>query len=185
MTWWTILVVSVGLALDAFAVSISSGIALRQMRLRHAMLIASFFGVFQAIMPLLGWACGFYARGWMEAYDHFIAFGLLAFIGIKMIGEALKHEEDRTFNPLDLYVLFTLAIATSVDAFAVGLTLSMLDVHIITPALMIGLVTFVLSLAGVYIGDYFGHLFENKLEIAGGLILIGIGVKILVEHLFG
>ncbi|MDD2236176.1 MAG: manganese efflux pump MntP family protein [Kiritimatiellae bacterium] len=184
MTWWSILVLAVGLALDAFAVSVSSGIAIRQMRLRHAMLIAIFFGVFQAIMPILGWACGFFTRGFLGKYDHFIAFGLLTFIGGKMIVDAFRHEEEKTFNPLDIYVLFALAVATSIDAFAVGITLSLLDIHIITPACIIGLITFVLSLAGVYIGDFFGHLFENKLEIAGGLILIGIGTKILIQHVF-
>ncbi len=184
MSWWSILIIAVGLALDAFAVSVGSGIAIRQMRLRHAMRIAVFFGIFQAVMPILGWAGGFFARAWIADYDHFIAFGLLAFIGSKMILDALRHGEEKTFNPLDIYVLFTLAIATSIDAFAVGLTLSLLNVHIIGPALIIGLVTFLLSLGGVYLGDRIGHLFENKLEITGGLILIGIGAKILIQHLF-
>lgn len=184
MTWWSIFILAVGLSLDAFAVSISSGIAIRRMRLRHAVQIALFFGVFQAVMPILGWAGGLFAGAWIADYDQFIAFGLLAFIGSKMIFDALRREEKKIFNPLDVYVLFTLALATSIDAFAVGLTLSLLNVHIIGPALIIGLVTFLLSLGGVYLGDRVGHLFENKLEIAGGLILIGIGVEILIQHLF-
>ena len=184
MSWWEIGVVGFGLALDAFAVSVSSGIAIRQMRLRHALLIAGFFGVFQAVMPILGWSCGFFTRDYLARCDHFVAFGLLVFIGGKMIVEAFRNEEEKVFNPLDIYVLFTLALATSIDAFAVGITLSLVQIHIITPSLLIGLITFVLSLAGVYIGEYFGHLFENKLEIAGGVILIGIGTKILIQHLF-
>lgn len=184
MSWLNIVIMAFGLALDAFAVSVGSGIAIRQMRLRHAMLIASFFGVFQAIMPILGWTCGFFTRDVLADYDHFIAFGLLAFIGVKMIIEAFRQGEEKIFNPLDIYVLFTLAVATSIDAFAVGITLSLVHIHIMTPALIIGSITFVLSLAGVYIGDYFGHLFENRLEIAGGLILLGIGTKILIQHLF-
>ena len=181
----TLILISLGLAADAFAVSVSSGISIKKMHIRHAMLIATFFGVFQAVMPLIGWLAGHSARTYVQTFDHWIAFGLLAFIGGKMIHESFKpdnNEESR--DPLNVYILFTLAIATSMDALAVGLTLSFLEVSILFPVIVIGLVTFVTSFAGTYIGDMFGHLFEKKIEAVGGLILIGIGVKILAQHLF-
>ncbi len=176
----------IGLAADAFAVSVTSGIAIERMKLHHAMLIAGFFGFFQALMPLIGWAVGGFARDYVSSFDHWIAFVLLSFVGGKMLYESLKNDDDKEpVNPLDIYVLFMLAIATSIDALAVGVTLSFVNVSIIEPVLIIGLITFVLSFAGTYIGKICGHLFEKKLEIAGALILIGIGIKILVEHLMG
>jgi putative Mn2+ efflux pump MntP len=135
-------------------------------------------------MPLLGWLCGGWAAEYVKAVDHWIAFGLLAAIGGKMIYESFQLQEDKCCkDPLCLCVLLGLAIATSIDAFAVGLTFSFLDGAIFLPVLLIGVITFVLSFIGTYIGDHFGHLFENKIEVAGGLILIGMGIKILVEHL--
>ena len=180
----TLIAIAVGLSIDAFAVAVASGIAIQNMKLRHALLIGAFFGGFQALMPLLGWFAGSWAHDYIGAVDHWIAFGLLTFVGAKMIVEAFKlKQEEQITNPLDLYVLLTLAFATSIDALAVGLSLSMLSVAIVAPALIIGATTFALSVAGVYIGDVFGHLFEEKLEFVGGLVLIGIGVKILWQHL--
>lgn len=183
MSFFAILVIALGLAMDAFAVSITSGIAIKNLRMRHALLIAAAFGVFQAVMPLLGWFMGSFAGGILARYNHFVAFILLVSVGIKMIFESFKLEEEKIFNPLSPSILLLLALATSIDALAVGFTLSLLTSGIFQPAIIIGIVTFLLSLIGVHIGAIGGHLFENKLEILGGIILIAIGFKILVEHL--
>ena len=178
-------VIGIGLAMDAFAVAVTSGITLKRMRLRHAMRIALFFGAFQAVMPLLGWLFGQVFRHFIRSFDHWVAFILLAFIGGKMIYEASKpHDERNAADPLNVYVLFTLAIATSIDALAVGITFSFLDVDIWQAIAVIGVITFALSLAGTQIGKSVGHLFENRVEILGGLILIGIGLKIFIHHQF-
>jgi len=186
MSEWAIILLGIGLSMDAFAVAIASGVTAKKMHLRHAMLIALFFGFFQALMPIIGWAGGFFARVYIESFDHWLAFLLLSFIGGKMIYEAIWGDlsQEESSDPLNIYVLFTLAIATSIDALAVGITLSFINVSIIRPALEIGIITFLISLAGAYIGGIFGHLFERKLEIVGGLVLIGIGVKILADHIF-
>jgi len=186
MSLTTIIFLSLALAMDAFAVSITSGITIGKMRLRHALRIAGFFGFFQAAMPIFGWSAGRLAAGLIRAYDHWIAFGLLACIGGKMIYESFKLEEEseKKADPLNLYILFTLAIATSVDAAAVGVSLSLLDVKIIRPAVIIGIITFLVSMAGTWLGQTFGDLFGEKIEVAGGIVLIGIGCKILVQHLF-
>ncbi|MFZ5799488.1 MAG: manganese efflux pump [Desulfobulbus sp.] len=179
-----IIFIAVGLAADAFAVSVSSGAIIERLRLRHVLRIALFFGGFQAIMPWIGWRVGSLASGLIRAVDHWLAFVILSLIGGKMIYESflLKEEAAETANPLNYYVLISLAIATSIDALAVGVTFSFLNVSIYEPIVIIGAVTFLLSVAGTYIGDYFGHIFENRIELAGGLILIGIGCKILAEH---
>ncbi len=185
MSLASIFLIAVGLAMDAFAVSIASGLAIKNLRLRHALLIATFFGAFQGIMPLIGWVAGFSFRDYIAAVDHWIAFVLLSIIGIKMIAEAFKLEEsENQRDPLNVHVLFILAIATSIDALAVGLSFACLNVTIIGPALIISIVTFCLSILGVMIGEKFGHLFEKRIEVLGGIILIGIGLKILIEHLF-
>lgn len=181
----SVIAIAIGLAMDAFAVSITSGATIRTMRLRHALLIASFFGAFQAFMPYIGWSIGQLARVLISNVDHWVAFALLAAVGGKMIYEARAERNEETVrDPLNIYVLFMLSIATSIDALAVGISLSFLDISILTPIVVIGLVTFVFSFAGTYIGDMFGHFFERKFEVLGGLILIGIGVKILIEHLY-
>ncbi len=176
------LLIALGLSMDAFAVSMSNGLALKCFRIRSATIIALFYGGFQAIMPVLGWLAG---KGLRDIISHFapwVAFGLLAFIGGKMIYEAhfLKEGDDKTCNPEKILVVFTLAIATSIDALAVGFSLAMLDQSIILPVLIIGLVTFVLSYLGVYLGNRFGSKFGSKIEVLGGLILIGIGIKIML-----
>ncbi len=181
-----IFIIALGLAMDAFAVSVSSGVVIHKLHVRHAMRIAAFFGGFQAIMPLIGWSVGRLAIDYIQAYDHWVAFVLLVAIGGKMIYEAkwcAEHEQDKS-DPLDLKVLLMLAIATSIDALAVGVTFSCLQTDILAPVIIIGLVTFLISLAGVYIGDYFGNVFGDSLEIFGGVILIGIGLKILIQALF-
>jgi ZIP family zinc transporter len=180
----SILLIALGLAMDAFAVSIASGISIKNLKARHALLVGAAFGVFQAVMPLLGWALGRWAYGLLSAVDYWIAFFLLLFVGGHMILQSMQPEvEENTKNPLHLPTLLTLAVATSIDAFAIGISLSMLRVSIFTPVLIIGLVTFALSFAGVYFGRFFGHFNEKKMEVAGGLVLIGLGVKMLIDHL--
>ncbi|MEE9594550.1 MAG: manganese efflux pump MntP family protein [Candidatus Hydrothermarchaeales archaeon] len=183
MELFTLLFIAVGLAMDAFAVSITSGLAIKKLHIKHAFVIALSFGIFQAIMPLVGWLAGLSLRDFISGVDHWIAFGLLTVIGAKMIYESVKLSEDeKVTNPLNIYVLLVLSIATSIDALAVGVTFAFLKIFIATPAIIIGLVTFFLSFLGVYIGNKMGHFFENKIELLGGLILIAIGIKILIEH---
>ena len=184
MQLFQIIFIAIGLAADAFAVSVSSGAIIEKLRLRHALRIALFFGFFQGLMPWIGWKVGSLASDLIRSVDHWLAFVILCFIGGKMIYESRKLEEEieKSINPLNIYVLFTLAIATSIDALAVGLTFSFLNISIVEPVIIIGIVTFIFSLAGTYIGEFFGHIFEDKIELIGGLILIGIGTKILIEH---
>lgn len=184
MQLFQIVFIALGLAADAFAVSVSSGAIIEKLRLRHALRIAFFFGAAQAIMPWIGWKIGSLASDLIRAMDHWLAFVILSFIGGKMIYESflLKEEEEAPVNPLSITVLLSLAIATSIDALAVGVTFSFLDLSIYEPVLIIGAITFILSLTGTYIGEFFGHIFENRIEMAGGIILIGIGSKILIEH---
>ncbi len=184
MNLGTVLLIAFGLAMDAFAVAVAGGFAVRCLRLRYALRIAFWFGFFQAVMPIAGWLAGVCLRGLIGAFDHWIAFGLLALIGGKMIYESFKFEKsDQCGQEMKLGVLLILAVATSIDALAVGLSLSMLNVVIMVPAILIGLVTFALSFAGVCIGNRFGHFCEKRIELFGGLLLIGIGVKILIQHL--
>ncbi len=181
----TIIIIAVGLAMDAFVVSIVSGSAYKQLNVRHALRMAIFFGAFQAFMPLIGSLAGLTLREHIAHYDHWIAFGLLAAVGGKMIYESLKIKSlEQNPDPSNIFVLLALSVATSIDALAVGITLSLIARSIVGAAILIGLITFVLSYLGVYIGKRFGHLFESKIEALGGVILIAIGTKILIEHLF-
>ena len=180
----TIIFVAFGLAMDCFAISITSGITIRHLRINYALKIAIFFGSFQAVMPAIGWLAGLSLRDFISDVDHWIAFGLLGFIGCKMIYEAIKIEAgEKEIYPLNSYVLLMLSVATSIDALAVGVSFAFLKISIVSPIIVIGIVTFLVSFLGVFIGNRFGHFFEKKIEIVGGIILIGIGIKILVEHL--
>lgn len=183
-----ILFIAVGLSMDAFAVSLASGATMKRLHLPNALKMGLFFGGFQAFMPVLGWAAGLSMNNFISAWDHWIAFVLLSAVGGKMVYEALKIKEEEECGgpktcPFDTGTLTVLALATSIDALAVGLTFSLLQVSIITPVLVIGLVTFLMSVAGVKIGSKGGHFFEHKMEAAGGFILIAIGLKILLGHL--
>ena len=181
----TIIVIAVGLAMDAFVVSIVSGSAYKQLHVRHTLRMALFFGAFQAFMPLIGSLAGLTLRDYITDYDHWIAFGLLAAVGGKMIYESFKIKSvEENPDPSNIFVLLVLSVATSIDALAVGITLSLIASSIIAAAMIIGLITFALSYLGVYIGKRFGHFFESKMEVLGGVILIGIGIKILIEHSF-
>jgi len=185
MDLFTIILLAVGLAMDAFSVSITRGLTLIKGNIKQAFIIALFFGSFQAFMPVFGWISGIKLAEFIQSVDHLVAFILLSLIGIKMIYESLKKREDEDICALfSLKELLILSIATSIDAFAVGVTFAFLNVSIIEPILIIGFVTFILSFLGFYVGKKVGHMFENKIEILGGLILIGIGLKILLEHLF-
>jgi len=180
----TIIIIALGLSMDAFAVSIVSGAAYKQLKIKHALRIAFFFGGFQAIMPLIGYLAGLSIKTYITPYDHWVAFGLLSAVGGKMIYESFKIKSaEENLNPSNILILLVLSLATSIDALAIGITLSFLRVSLATAVSIIGLVTFVLSYLGVFIGKRFGHFFENKIEAIGGLILIGLGLKILIEHL--
>lgn len=187
MSLWTTFFIAVGLAMDAFAISVASGLEIRRLHVYHAFRIALFFGLFQAMMPLLGWMAGMSLRAFIESWDHWVAAALLFGVGGKMILEAtwLKSEvkEDDDSYPHGVYVLLMLSIATSLDALAVGLSLSIVSVDIVVPALIIGLVTFALCFLGVFVGGRFGHFFESKIEVVGGGILIAIGIKLLATHI--
>ncbi len=170
--------------MDAFAVSITSGVTIKHLKMRKAFTIAIFFGLFQAIMPVIGWLSGMALRDFISDIDHWIAFALLCIIGLKIIYESFRFESDKkTIDPLNTYVLFILSVATSIDALAIGISLSFLGISIALPAIVIGLVTFLFSFIGVYMGNKVGHFFEKKIEMFGGIILIGIGIKILIDHL--
>ncbi|HUV64258.1 MAG TPA: manganese efflux pump MntP family protein [Sedimentisphaerales bacterium] len=184
MPWAMIVVIAVGLAMDAFAVSVVSGSVCKQLHVKHALRMAAFFGGFQAFMPLIGSLAGLSLKEYITSYDHWIAFCLLSAVGAKMIYESFKIKSvEENLDPSNIFVLLALSIATSIDALAIGITLSFITSSIGVAVTIIGLVTFVLSYLGVVIGKRFGHFFENKIEIFGGLILIAIGAKILIEHL--
>ena len=184
MDWLTLIAIAVGLSMDAFAVSVASGIAIKNLKLHHAVRIALSFGAFQAVMPVIGWYVGRSVAEVISPWDHWVVFGVLVFIGGKMIIESFKIEAvERPANPLNVWVLLVLSIVTSLDALAVGFSFAFLVTDIITPVIIIGAVTFILCLIGIAIGDKLGHFFEKKIEIVGGLVLIAIGVKILFEHL--
>jgi putative Mn2+ efflux pump MntP len=179
----SILLVAVGLSMDAFAVSVVTGSVYRELHVKHALRMALFFGGFQAAMPVIGFLAGLGLKDYISHVDHWVAFGLLLFVGGKMVYEAFQIESaEKNRDPSNLLILLALAVATSIDALAVGITLSLLTSAIALAVTLIGLITFGLSFAGVYIGKRFGHFFESRIEVVGGLILIGIGVKILIQH---
>lgn len=179
--------VAVGLSMDAFAVAICKGLGMKRLNIGQAAVIALFFGGFQGLMPAIGWLLGSQFAHIVEPIDHWIAFALLVFIGGKMLVDALRGGEDETEEAtdgrLDLRELVMLAIATSIDALAVGVTFAFLQMDIVFPVLFIGVTTFLLSFAGVAIGHQFGSRWERPSTIAGGIVLILIGCKILLEHL--
>ena len=180
----TLILIALGLSMDAFAVAVTTGGIVTCNHLRNALRMALYFGLFQAIMPVAGWFGAGQFRNYIVSVDHWIAFGLLVFIGVKMIYEAVHETEEKIVcEPLSNRLLFILAVATSIDALAVGISFACLNVSIVTPVLVIGIITFVLSLAGFRIGMKMGHFFENRIEIAGGVILILIGIKILFGHM--
>ena len=180
-----IALIGVGLAMDAFAVSICKGLAMRRMNYKKAIIIAAFFGVFQALMPALGYVLGTTCANKIAAIDHWIAFILLALIGANMIKEALSSDDDECQDDsLRLGDLIMLSIATSIDALAVGITFAFFNVSLLLSVSMIGIITFIICVIGVKVGNVFGEKYKSKAELAGGLILIVMGAKILIDHLF-
>ncbi len=181
---FSIFSIAVGLAMDACAVSITSGTSVQRVKPGNAIIMAALFGSFQALMPVAGWFLGRGIHSLISSIDHWIAFGLLGLIGGKMIIESFNpgHARKRT-NPFQLDVLVLLALATSIDAFCVGISLSLLCASILLPVIVIGSITFFLSLISVYVGKKLGDVLRNKVEFLGGVILICIGFKILIEHL--
>ncbi len=179
-----LLLLAVGLSMDAFAVSICKGLSMKRASVKAQMLCGVWFGGFQALMPLVGYFLGTLFAEAIEAFDHWVAFGLLVIIGINMIREVFSEEQEHTDADLSFQTMLVMAVATSIDALAVGISLAMAgDVHIWTAVALIGVTTFLLSAAGVKIGNAFGSRFEKKAQMAGGVILILLGVKILLEHL--
>ncbi len=182
MKLWELFVLAVGLSMDAFAVSICKGLSLKKATMKEAGIVGVYFGGFQALMPLIGYFLGIHFQNLITNIDHWIAFILLGLIGISMIKESREKEENisQSFRPKEM---LSLAIATSIDALAVGITFAFLQVNIGVAVCLIGCVTFVFSAAGIWIGNLFGSRYRSWSELAGGLILILIGLKILLEHL--
>lgn len=178
-----IFLISIGLAMDAFAVSVCKGLSIKNLNIRKTIIIALYFGIFQALMPALGYLLGHTFQNLVTTIDHWVAFVLLLFIGGKMIKDSFTEENDKANDNVDFKSMIILAIATSIDALAVGITFAFLNTNLINSISIIGIVTFVLSLIGVNIGNKFGNKLQNKAELIGGIILIAMGLKILLEHL--
>ena len=183
MNFLTILTLAAGLSMDAFAVAICKGLAMKEITWKKAAIVGLWFGGFQAMMPMAGYLLGVQFKESITAIDHWIAFVLLGLIGINMIKEACSKEEDVQDGSLGLKEMLVLAVATSIDALAVGITFAFLSVDIWGAAVFIGVVTFVFSIAGVKVGNAFGTKYKAKAELAGGIILICLGFKILLEHI--
>ncbi len=182
----TLTAIAIGLAMDAFAVSIGKGLSVKKIEQRHTLSVGLWFGGFQALMPLVGYMLGVSFSSLVQHIDHWIAFGLLGFIGVNMIREALSGDDECDESAADFSVrkMLLLAIATSIDALAVGVSFAFLGVNIWTAVLLIGVITMILSMIGLRIGNIFGCRYKSKAEIAGGCVLILMGCKILFEHIF-
>ena len=178
-----IFLIAVGLAMDAFAVSVCKGLSMKKMNWNKAIIVGLYFGIFQGLMPVIGYFLGKTFESLVTQIDHWIAFALLSFIGINMLKEAFSKNEEGCNDNVNFKTMVVLAIATSIDALAIGITFAFLKVNLIVSFLTIGIITFILSVIGVKIGNKFGNKYEEKAQIAGGLILILMGLKILLEHL--
>lgn len=180
---FTVFLIGIGLSMDAFAVSVCKGVKMPKFNFKQTFIISLFFGAFQAIMPLIGFYLGISFKDYIESIDHWVAFVLLVFIGAKMAIESFKDDDENISNKFDIKELFVLSVATSIDALAVGIAFAIDDVNIFAAVTLIGVTTFVLSAIGVFIGYKFGEVYKSKAELAGGIILILIGIKVLLEHL--
>lgn len=184
MTLLELFFIAVGLSMDAFAVSVCKGLSTRELKAKHYLAVGLWFGGFQALMPTLGYLLGSSFEGYINRFDHWVAFLLLAIIGGNMIKESLEKDEEKLDDSFAFKTMLVLALATSIDALAVGITFALLpDVNIVAAVSFIGVITFVLSAVGLKVGNIFGMKYKNKAEFAGGVILIIIGLKILLEHL--
>lgn len=178
-----LILIGIGLAMDAFAVSICKGLSMKKMEWKKAGIIGLYFGFFQGLMPAIGFGLGIGFENTIKSIDHWIAFVLLSIIGGNMIKEAFDKDDEDSNDKVDFRTMIVLAIATSIDALAIGVTFAFLDVNILLAVAIIGIITFIISMVGVKIGNVFGDKYESKAEIAGGVILILLGIKILLEHL--
>lgn len=185
MTVIEIIMLSVGLAMDAFAVAVCKGLALSRLKIRHYITVGLWFGGFQALMPYVGFVLGNAFSSYIQRFDNYIAFALLCLIGCNMIREAFKVDEDKSNGGLGFFSMLILALATSIDALAVGVTLAFYEVNILNAVLLIGVITFVIAMIGVRLGNIFGTRYKQKAEIAGGAILIVLALKLLLEALVG
>lgn len=182
MGLWELFVIAVGLSMDAFAVAVCKGLSLQKIKIKYAVVAGVYFGGFQAIMPLIGYFLGSYFKNAIESVDHWVVFVLLALIGANMIKEAFGKEEKLNAS-FSVKTMLPLAVATSVDALAVGIGFAILEVNIFAAVSFIGVITFALSAVGIYVGNIFGMKYKSKAEFVGGIVLIGMGLKILLEHL--
>ena len=183
MGLWELFILALGLSMDAFAVSICKGLSLGKIRAKHMCVAGAWFGGFQALMPLIGFFLGRFFARIVTAYDHWIAFVLLAFIGGKMIWDSFDPDEEAVDGAMDVKTMFILAVATSIDALAVGVTFAFLEVNILPAVLFIGCTTFVCSAVGVKVGSVFGAKYKEKAELVGGVALVLIGLKLLLDGL--
>lgn len=183
MSLFELFLVAVGLSMDAFAVSICKGLSMPKMNWKHAVIVGIYFGGFQGLMPFFGYILGYQFKGLISSFDHWVAFILLGIIGFNMIREAMNTDEECVDPSVGFKTMVVLAVATSIDALAVGVTFSFLQVNIVAAAAFIGVITFTLSLVGVKVGNVFGCKYKSKAEFTGGIILIVIGIKILIDHL--
>lgn len=183
MNTWELFAIAVGLSMDAFAVSVCKGLSVKKVKPKHLLITGLYFGGFQALMPLIGYLLGVRFQSAIESIDHWIAFVLLSIIGINMIREALTEEEECLNGCFSPRTMLPLAVATSIDALAIGVTFAFLNVSIIPAVSFIGVTTLLLSAVGIVLGNIFGSRYKSKAELAGGIILVLMGVKILLEHL--
>lgn len=185
MTLWELFVIAVGLSMDAFAVSVCKGLSVRRCTFRHMVICGLYFGIFQGMMPLIGYLLGSQFESLVTAIAPYIAFILLAFIGINMIRESREEDEENVSDDFSVRAMIPLAIATSIDALAVGVSFAFLQVNIIPAVLFIGVTTFICCVFGVKIGNLFGSRYKSSAELFGGVVLVLMGLKILMEHLLG
>ena len=178
-----VVLIAIGLAMDAFAVSICKGLSMKKMSWKKAIIVGGYFGIFQGLMPVIGYFLGTTFESLVTKIDHWIAFGLLVFIGVNMLKEAFSKDSENCNDNVDFKTMVVLAIATSIDALAVGITFAFLKTNIVLASILIAIITFVVCIIGVKIGNKFGDKYERKAETVGGLILIFMGIKILLEHL--
>jgi manganese efflux pump family protein len=186
MGWFQILAIAVGLSMDAFAVSVAAGMSLPALTNRHVFRLSFHFGLFQFLMPVIGWAVGTKLAAWIGGYDHWVAFALLTLVGGHMLWEAwADHEDKPQSDPTRGWLLVTLAVATSIDALAVGLSMGFLRILVWMPSVIIGLVTACLVIIGICSGHHIGGRFGKVAQVVGGLVLIGIGLRIVISHSSG
>lgn len=184
MSLWELLVIAVGLSMDAFAVSVCKGLSVQKVKPKHYLIVAAYFGGFQALMPLLGYLLGVRFEAMVANVDHWIAFVLLGLIGANMVRESRAGEE-KLDDSFTVSTMLILAVATSIDALAIGVTFAFLGVNIVEAIILIGITTGIISGVGLKIGNVFGSRYKSKAEMAGGIVLILMGIKILIQHLLG